>query len=262
MKLSSIRSSSKGNAIVVWTEKTKLLIDCGISGKEAEAGIRELGLSPEDLDGILITHEHSDHILGVGVLGRRYHTPIFANDNTWAAMEPSLGKLAPIQKKAFVHTDPFTIGDIDIAPFSISHDAADPVGYCFSHQGKKLAIATDMGVLEEPVFRALKGCSAVLLEANHDIHMLEMGPYPLPLKRRIRSERGHLSNDDAGKAAEFLARMGVTQILLGHLSETNNYPLLAKKTVENALTSAGITPGKDLLLDVAPGTCIGKICEI
>ncbi len=262
MKLASIRSSSKGNIIVVWTDKTKLLIDCGISGKEAEAGIRELGLAPEELDGILITHEHSDHILGVGVLGRRYHTPIFANENTWTAMESSLGKLKEEQKKSFSHTDPFTIGDIDITPFAISHDAADPVGYSFAHRGKKLGIATDIGILEESLFRALKGCSSILLEANHDIHMLEMGPYPLPLKRRVRGEKGHLSNDEAGKAAEFLARMGVTQILLGHLSETNNYPLLAKKTVENALASAGITPGKDLLLDVAPRTSISKICEV
>ncbi len=262
MRLCSIRSGSKGNAILAWTEKTKILIDCGISGKEAEKGVRDLGLDPEKLDALLITHEHQDHTGGAGVISRRYQTPIFANEGTWAAMEAGIGKIAPQHKRVFSHSEPFTVGDIDIQPFSIPHDAADPVGYCLESQGEKMAVATDIGILQESLFRALKGCKTVLLESNHDKNMLEMGPYPLPLKRRIRSEIGHLSNDDAGKAAEFLVRMGVCQILLGHLSETNNYPLLARQTVENALVAAGIQPGKDMLLEVAPRSCLGKVCEI
>lgn len=262
MKLCSIRSGSRGNAILVWTEDTKLMIDCGISGKMAESGMREAGLSPEELTAILVTHEHKDHTGGVGILSRKYDVPVFANTRTWNAMERDLGKMKPEHRKTFEHTEPFLVGDIQVSPFSIPHDAADPVGYCFSGEGKKLAIATDIGVLEEELFRAIKGAEAVLLESNHDLHMLDMGSYPLPLKQRIRSNKGHLSNDDAGKAAEFLVRMGVRQILLGHLSPENNYPLLAEKTVENSLIAAGIQPGKDMVLGIAPGDRISRIFEV
>ncbi len=262
MKLCSIRSGSRGNAILVWTDKTKLMIDCGISGKLAECGMKEAGLSPEELTAVLVTHEHRDHTGGVGVLSRRYGVPVFANELTWSAMERDLGKIDPLCKKTFDHTEEFAIGDIEVSPFSIPHDAADPVGYCLTGDGKKLAIATDIGVLQESLFRAVKGSEAVLLESNHDKNMLEMGSYPLPLKRRIRGSQGHLSNDEAGKAAEFLVRMGVRQILLGHLSPENNYPALAEQTVINTLTAAGIQPGRDMQLGVAPGDRSGKICEL
>ena len=262
MKLCSIRSGSRGNAILVWTEKTKLLIDCGISGKVAENGMREAGIAPEDLTAVLVTHEHRDHTGGVGIISRRYEVPVFANEGTWAAMEQDLGKIDPKQKKTFDHTQEFSVGDIGVSPFSIPHDAADPVGYCLAGEGKKLAIATDIGVLEESLFRAVKGSEAVLLESNHDRNMLDMGSYPLPLKQRIRGRKGHLSNEEAGKAAEFLVRMGVRQILLGHLSPENNYPLLAEQTVKNALTAAGIQPGRDMILGVAPGDALSGIYEI
>lgn len=262
MKLCTIRSGSRGNAILVWTESTKLMIDCGISGKMAESGIREAGLSPEELTAILVTHEHKDHTGGVGILSRKHHVPIFANTKTWNAMERDLGKICPEHRQTFEHTEGFSVGDITVSPFSIPHDAADPVGYCLTGDGTKLAIATDIGVLREDLFRAVKGCRTVLLESNHDRNMLEMGRYPLPLKQRIRSERGHLSNEDAGKAAEFMVRMGVRQILLGHLSPENNYPLLAEKTVENSLVAAGIQPGRDMILGIAPGDRISRICEV
>ncbi len=262
MKLCSIRSGSKGNAILVWTDSTKILIDCGISGKMTECGMAEAGLSPEELNAILVTHEHRDHIGGVGILSRRYQIPVYANEATWDAMEGELGKIAPEHRRTFLHTDGFSVGDMEITPFSIPHDAADPVGYCLASDGKKVAIATDIGVLEESLFRAIQGSRTVLLESNHDRNMLDMGSYPLPLKQRIRSNKGHLSNEDAGKAAEFLVRMGVRQILLGHLSPENNYPLLAEKTVENALLAAGIQPGKDMILGIAPGDKISRICEV
>ena len=262
MKLCSIRSGSKGNAILVWTESTKLMIDCGISGKMAECGMKEAGVSPQELTAILVTHEHKDHTGGVGILSRRYDVPVFANIKTWNAMAPDLGKMKPEHRQCFEHTESFSVGDIEITPFSIPHDAADPVGYCLEGDGKKLAIATDIGVLEEELFRAIKGSRTVLLESNHDLNMLDMGSYPLPLKQRIRSNKGHLSNDDAGKAAEFLVRMGVRQILLGHLSPENNYPLLAEKTVENSLVAAGIQPGKDMVLGIAPRDRISRIFEV
>ncbi len=262
MKLCSIRSGSRGNAILVWTEQTKIMVDCGISGKVAESGMREAGIAPEELTALLVTHEHRDHTGGVGILSRRYGIPVFANQRTWDAIPPELKKIAPQYQQSFDHTEEFSVGDIRISPFSIPHDAADPVGYCLTGEGKKLGIATDIGILQEELFRAMKGCRTVLLESNHDRNLLDMGSYPLPLKQRIRSERGHLSNDDAGKAAEFLVRMGVRQILLGHLSPENNYPLLAEKTVSNTLLAAGIQPGKDMILDIAPGDRIGRICEV
>ena len=259
MKICSIRSSSRGNAILVYTKDTVLLVDCGISGKEAENGICQIGLSPENISAILVTHEHHDHISGVGVMSRRYGLPVYANTLTWQAMESKLGKISTDFKKTFNHIDNFEIGDIKVQPFSISHDAADPVGYSFSNEKKKISIATDTGILEEGLFRAIYGSETVLLESNHDKNMLDIGAYPLPLKQRIKSNKGHLSNDDAGKAAEFLVRMGTKNIILGHLSPDNNYPLLAKQTVMNSLIEAGIDPQKDVQLHIAPSDCIGCI---
>lgn len=262
MNLCSIRSGSRGNAIMVWTDSTKILIDCGISGKIAENGIRDIALSPDQIDAILITHEHRDHTCGAGIMSRRYHIPIFANNGTWRAMELDIGKICPENRREFNHTDTFLIGDIEISPFSIPHDASDPVGYSLSSGDRKISIATDIGVLEESLFRAVKGSQLVLLESNHDRNMLDMGSYPLSLKQRIRSDKGHLSNDDAGKAAEFLVRMGTKQIMLGHLSPENNYPLLAEQTVRNVLADAGIVPGRDMELTIAPGDCLSKICHV
>ena len=243
------------------TAKTRILIDCGISGRLAEAGLRQAGVDPGSLDAVLITHEHRDHIAGVGIMSRRYHLPIFANEKTWAAMEQSLGRIAPGDSRSFVQTEAFSLGDMDITPFSISHDAADPVGYTPLSGGKKMAVATDMGILEEGIFRSLQGSDAVLLESNHDKNMLEMGSYPWPLKQRIRGSQGHLSNDDAGKAAEFLVKMGTRRIMLGHLSPENNYPKLALQTVKNILQSAGIVPGRDMELFVAPGDSLSPVFE-
>lgn len=262
MKLCSLRSGSKGNAILVYTESTKLLIDCGISGKMAKEGMQELGIAPESLSGILITHEHNDHIGGVGVMSRRYHLPVFANPKTWNAMESALGKIAPENKQMFDPEGSFTVGDITVHPFAIPHDAADPVGYSLEAGGKKVSVATDIGVLEESLFRAVKGSSAVLLEANHDRNMLDMGSYPLPLKQRIRGERGHLSNEDAGYAAKFLVKMGTGKIMLGHLSHENNYPLLAQQTVVNILKESGIEPGRDLYLSVAPRDRVSDVLAV
>lgn len=259
MKLCSLRSSSKGNSILISTNKTKLLVDCGISGKTAESSLFEVGVNPEELSGIFVTHEHTDHIKGVGILSRRYSLPVFANFKTWSAMEGDLGK---IDKENIMIIDrEAQVGDIEVKGFSISHDAADPMGYSFSHKNKKVSVATDIGILEKDLFSALKGSGVVLLEANHDRNMLEIGSYPFPLKQRIRGERGHLSNDEAGKAAEFLIKMGTTKILLGHLSQENNYPLLAKQTVENILNEAGMKKDKDFILDVAPREEISRIFE-
>ncbi len=262
MNLCSIRSSSKGNAILVYTEKTRLLVDCGISGKLAEEGMNQLGIAPESLQGILVTHEHQDHIGGVGVMSRRYGLPVYANQKTWAAMDSALGKLAANNRCIFENETAFTIGDITVNPFAIPHDAADPVGYSFTAHGKKVSVATDIGVLEESIFRAVKGSGAILLEANHDRNLLDMGSYPLRLKQRILSEKGHLSNEDAGYAAKFLCKMGTCQIMLGHLSAENNYPLLAEETVAGILKESGIEPGRDLTLTIAPRDRVSSVMAV
>ena len=195
MKLCSIASGSSGNCIFAGSETTSLLIDAGISGKRVEAGLAVLDRSAKELDGILVTHEHSDHILGLGVLARRYGIPIYATDGTIQAMQQtkSLGKFP----EGIFHTihadDTFTLGDIAVHPFTISHDAAEPGGYRMESGGKSIAIATDLGVYSDYTVQNLTGLDAVLLEANHDENMLAVGPYPYPLKQRIAGAKGRES---------------------------------------------------------------------
>lgn len=257
MEIIPLRSGSCGNAALVFTEKTKILIDCGVSGRTVENALRELMIEPDELNAIVVTHEHSDHIKGVGVMMRRYKVPVFANIETWDAMYNSIGNTDDDLISVF--GEPFQIGDIGVEPFSIPHDAANPVGYSFLHGKERMSVATDIGELKCDLFEAIKGSKTVILEANHDINMLEMGSYPQELKRRIRGKFGHLSNDDAGKAAEFLVKLGTENIILGHLSQENNYPDLAFKTVENALLSADIKCGKDVFLAVAKRDSVLKL---
>lgn len=258
MNIVSLKSGSRGNAALVYTDKTKILIDCGISGKAVETALASVDVSPEELEGIVVTHEHNDHISGVGVLMRRYNLPVWANEETWNAMSGLIGKYDDTLQKVFETRCEFEIGDIGVKAFSIPHDAADPVGYCFFNGGEKVSVATDIGELKKDLFEAVKKSDTVLLEANHDVNMLEMGRYPMQLKRRIRSKYGHLSNDEAGRAAEFLVKLGTENIILGHLSEENNYPDLAFKTVELALSEAEIKVGRDLRLCVANGYDIAR----
>ena len=253
MRLCSIASGSSGNCIYVGSDKTHLLVDAGISGKKVEFGLNSLDLTTGDLDGILVTHEHSDHIKGLGVVARKCGVPIYATQGTIRAMENS-GSLGKMPEGIFHEVTPdqdCPIGDLTIHPFRISHDAAEPVAYRIGQGDREVGIATDMGVYDEYIVKNLKGLDALLLEANHDVNMLEIGKYPPQLKRRIRGKLGHLSNDDAGRAAEFLVRLGTERIILGHLSEENNYPELARQTVICVLNDAGIKCGRDVLLGVA-----------
>lgn len=257
MKLCSLRSGSRGNAVLVYTDHTKILVDCGVSGKTVADSLLSMDIDPTELSAIVVTHEHRDHIAGIGVMTRRYGLPVYANRETWRAMEKDVGKIRPQNVRIFDEDQAFEIGDVGILPFSIPHDAANPVGYTFTRGSDKVAVATDIGQLQPELFRALRGSRAVLLEANHDVNLLEMGRYPLPLKRRIRGSMGHLSNDDAGKAAEFLVKLGARHIVLGHLSEENNYPQLALQTVVNVLNEAGIRLGEDVNLAVASRAAVG-----
>ena len=251
MDILSLRSGSRGNASLVSGGNTKLLVDCGVSGKSVTSALADVDVYPEDISAIAVTHEHIDHIAGIGVMMRRYHIPVWANAATWTAMENQVGKIDNSLVNIFDNDSSFEIGEIGVKPFSIPHDAADPVGYSFMCGDEKVAVATDIGELKKDLFEAIRGSKTVLLESNHDVNMLEIGKYPPQLKRRIRGKLGHLSNDDAGRAAEFLVRLGTERIILGHLSEENNYPELARQTVICVLNDAGIKCGRDVLLGVA-----------
>lgn len=251
MKLIPLKSGSRGNAALVFADKTKILVDCGVSGKCIETALRGIDVAPEELSAIVVTHEHIDHIAGVGVMMRRYKLPVWANEGTWDAMHGQLGKIDDGLVQTFKTDSAFEIGEIGVKPFPVPHDAAESVGYSFMYKDEKMSVATDIGELKKDLFAAIKGSRTVLLESNHDVNMLEIGSYPPALKRRIRGALGHLSNDEAGMAAEFLVKMGTEQIILGHLSEENNYPKLAEQTVVCALGEAGIKCGRDVSIMVA-----------
>ncbi|MDO5292451.1 MAG: MBL fold metallo-hydrolase [bacterium] len=237
MNLLSIASGSSGNCIYVGNDETNILIDAGISGKKVIEGLSSMDINPEKLNGLLITHEHSDHIKGVGVLARKYNVPIYATAETINAMLRS-SSIGRIKEELLNVIDPdisFMVNDIQVNPFSISHDASNPVGYTFEQDGKKIGLATDLGKYDDYIIKQLTGCNAILIEANHDINMLQVGAYPYILKRRILGDRGHLSNDNSGKLLCSIHHEGLKHIVLGHLSKDNNYPELAFETVKYEL---------------------------
>ena len=233
MRLCSIASGSSGNCIYVGSEATHLLVDVGISGKRTESGLNELELTGRDLDGILITHEHADHIQGLGVIARKYDIPIYATKGTIEAMKSmsSLGKVDGDLFHEIREDEKFTLKDLTINPMRISHDAAQPVGYRISYGNKRVAVCTDLGVYNDYTVECLKGMDALLIEANHDVNMLQVGPYPYYLKQRILGDRGHLSNENSGRLLCRILHDKLKTVLLGHLSKENNLPELAYESV-------------------------------
>ncbi len=243
-------SGSSGNAILLSSGQTHILIDAGVSGRRIEEALQSVGHDVRAVKGILITHEHTDHIQGAGILSRKHHIPVYATAPTWEACGDKLGCVQSRLARVIGKTG-FYIDDLLIEPFDIPHDAADPVGYCVSCGARKIAVATDLGFFPKSVEMKLQSCDLVLLESNHDVNMLQTGRYPRALKERIKSRRGHLSNDDAADAAVRLACAGVSSILLGHLSKENNSEQLAFRTVTDALIAQGLTPGHDISLGLA-----------
>ncbi|MEI3428230.1 MAG: MBL fold metallo-hydrolase [Christensenellales bacterium] len=245
-------SGSSGNAVYVRAGDTRLLIDAGLSGRTISEGLASIGVLPETLSGILVTHEHSDHIKGVGILSRKYHVPIYANDRTWQAMERSLGNIAPGSRRVFESGETFYIGNAGIMPYRISHDAAEPVGYRVYYGGHSVATATDIGVFTKKTLEALSGTDIVLLESNHDIDMLHANDhYSAQLKTRILGLDGHLSNEACGEALLQLYQQGVRHAVLGHLSHENNTPELAMSTVCGVLRAHGLELSEDIQVDMA-----------
>lgn len=238
MELCSIASGSSGNCICVGSDTCHLLIDAGISGKRIEQGLNALDLTTGEMQGILITHEHIDHIAGLGVLARRYGLPLYATAGTIAAVKQvkSVGAIDGSLFREIHAGEDFMIGDLTIEPIAISHDAAEPVAYRVTQQEKAAAVMTDLGVYDEHIVEKLTGLDVLFLEANHDIHMLQAGSYPYPLKQRILGERGHLSNEASGKLLCEVLHDGFGTVVLGHLSKENNLAELAYETVRLEVT--------------------------
>ena len=261
MKFSPLFSGSSGNCSLVSAGGTDLLIDAGMTGKLITGALNEVGADPSRLSAIVVTHEHSDHIKSIGVLSRKYDIPVYANEGTWRAMSPLIGDVAMKNIRTFITGQNFYIGDIDVTPFPLSHDAAEPVGYAFFHRGSRLVYMTDTGFVPEPMRETAAGADLLFLESNHDVDMLKSGPYPYPLKRRILSDKGHLSNAAAGELIKKLYPTGVRRVILAHLSKENNTEQVAYNTVKHALDESGVSE-KDFFLAVAHRDHVTGVFEI
>jgi len=246
----SLSSGSSGNASYIGTPGTHLLVDAGLTGKKMMAALVQIGIQASELHGILVTHEHIDHIRGVGILSRKFKIPIYANEQTWIAMESKIGAIDEKNKRIFDSERDFYIRDINVQPYNIPHDAVEPVGYSFYFENRKISITTDLGHTNSKIINRLADSDLLLLESNHDIEMLKVGSYPYPLKKRILGNNGHLSNEAAGNALVELVKRNVHHVLLGHLSADNNFPELAYQTVVSILQENGIHDNKDIRVDM------------
>lgn len=265
MRLCSIASGSSGNCVYVGSDTTHLLMDVGISGKRTEAGLAELGLTMKDIDGICITHEHADHISGLGVLSRKYGVPVYATRGTLEAIRnsTSLGKIDESLFRVITPDERCTIKDISLYPVRTSHDAADPVAYRIDYDGRRIGLITDLGCYNDYTVECLRNLDLLYLEANHDVHMLQVGPYPYYLKQRILGERGHLSNESAGKLLSCLLHDNMQAIVLGHLSKENNLPELAYESVRVEVTMSDTEySGNDFPLYVAKRDAVSEVIEV
>ena len=227
----SLYSGSSGNSLFVESENTKLLVDAGVSSKKIEEALANLEIDPTSIDGILITHEHSDHVQGLGTFAKKFNLPVFVNEKTLDAMPKQKEKISEKNIKLFNINEKFEIGDLKVKPFSIPHDAANPCGFNIFKDDKKLSIATDIGHMTNGVLKNLEDSIFIMLESNYDPEVLKYSKYPYQLKTRIAGPDGHLSNELAGKTISYLLNSGLKQAVLGHLSKQSNFPELAYKTV-------------------------------
>ena len=241
-KLDSLRvcvlgSGSKGNCTYIESPEARILIDAGLSARQIEQRLRQIGRSPAALDGVLISHEHSDHIQGVGALARRYKLPIYTNSATWRRGRHVVGVVDDLRE--FWTGTPFVLKDLVVDPFSLPHDADDPVAFRISWRRRTMAVVTDLGYASQLVRERVRGCHLLVLEANHDDAMLKAGPYPWPLKQRIGGKSGHLSNLQSGELLRDVLHDELEHVVLAHLSEINNRPDLARLTAQEILGSRG-----------------------
>ncbi|MFC7061085.1 MBL fold metallo-hydrolase [Halobacillus seohaensis] len=248
LRFSVLASGSTGNAFYIESGKEKILVDAGLSGKKIEGLLEQIQVDPHDLSRILVTHEHSDHIKGLGIMARRYNLPIYANDKTWQAMEGQLGKLSVDQKFHFNMEETRSFGGIDIESFAVSHDAADPMFYTFHQEGKKISLVTDLGYVSERIKKTVEGSDALIFESNHDVSMLRMCRYPWNIKRRILGDSGHVSNEDCALALSDIINDQTKRVYLAHLSADNNMKDLARMSVKEVLKERGFQIGSRIEL--------------
>ena len=257
----SLYSGSSGNSLLVETENTKLLIDAGVSSRKIENALKDIDIDPNSIDAILITHEHSDHVQGLGTFSKKFDLPVFVNQETLDSMPKQRDKIADKNINKFKIKDNFDIGDLRIHPFSIPHDAANPCGFNIFKDNKKLSIATDIGDMTNDILRCLEESEFIMLESNYDPEVLRHSPYPYMLKRRIAGPTGHLSNELAGKTISHLLKSGLKNAMLGHLSKESNFPELAYQTVVDELISNNYNENS-LSLSVASRDEHSKIIQI
>ncbi|HWP98397.1 MAG TPA: MBL fold metallo-hydrolase [Syntrophomonadaceae bacterium] len=245
MRIHVLASGSTGNAVLFRLGEQLLLIDAGISARRIEHSMAALGYRAGDLDAILVTHEHKDHVSGLRVLARRYCIPVYTRAKTWQTLD-CRDQLPP--ECIRVIDGVIDVGAVRVEAFPLSHDAVDPVGFCLHHKNKKVVLATDLGTITAEVENALAGAHALVLESNHDPDMLANGSYPHFLKQRIKSPYGHLSNQQAALLLSRMPRPQMIQVFLAHLSQENNTPQLARETVSRILANKGCQVGRDIIL--------------
>ena len=232
----SLYSGSSGNSLFVQSQNTNILIDAGESGKKIMNALSSINVSAQSLDAIVVTHEHIDHVKSIGTLSQKYNIPVYATQKTWSAMPVQSSKIDPLLKRTFSSSNNFYIGDLELHPFSIPHDAADPCGFNILNDNNQISIATDLGHITPEILSNLSNSSFILLESNYDPEILKFSKYPYYLKQRISGSNGHLSNLDAGKLiSKLLNNKKLNSVMLGHLSKENNFPELAYKTIVDEL---------------------------
>lgn len=249
MKVINLSSGSDGNLTYIESERSRILLDDGLSCKETEKRLSLLGVSGRDLDGIVLTHEHADHIKGVDVFSSKYNLPVFAHEDVWAGLDRKLERVPQHNRKIFL--DDFAIGDMIFSPVEVPHDVKC-FGFSISEGDRRLSVLTDLGHTTDQIFDAVRGSSLVYVEANHDLEMLKnCQKYPLSLKMRIAGKNGHLSNDASAQFIERLVKTGTRQVVLAHLSTENNTPDLAFEYITDVLAKHGLVEGEGFRIDVA-----------
>ena len=261
MKFCSLYSGSTGNSLYIENENTKILVDAGVSAKKIIDALTSLSVNIEEIDAIIITHEHSDHIKGLGTLSNKFDIPVFANKKTWDAMSKESNKISSKKHFYFNNSETFEIKDLKIYPFDIPHDAANPCGFNIYNKSTKLSIATDLGHINNTILDNLEGSSFIMLESNYEPEVLKCCSYPYYLKTRIAGPNGHLSNNLAGKTIASLINSGLKEVILGHLSKESNFPELAYKTVLSELQESKFSDNQ-IKIGIASRTEPGPLVEV